>query len=64
MDERRQKIDLDSSSIRINLLKRSLTPTQPAKATEEERIDVDGKSIRIDAGRREILRHPFQDGTA
>jgi len=64
MDEKRQKIDLDSSSIRINVLKRPLTPQQPAKSSDETQVDVDGKSIRIDPARRELLRHPFQEWTA
>lgn len=60
METNRRKTELDSTIIRIELLKRAQITAQ-AKAGEDEgrSLDVDGKCVRLDSQQRELLQQPF-----
>lgn len=60
------KIDsaLDSAVIRLDLLQRSQMTSQGASATEDQPAGLDAAcSVRRDARKREVLLHPFDEGS-
>ena len=60
METNRRKTELDSTIIRIELLKRAQITAQTKAGEDEGRsLDVDGKCVRLDSQQRELLQQPF-----
>lgn len=60
MDAEPVKNLLDSTIIRVDLLKRSKLTSQPAAPDPNTATpDVDNRQIRVDGRHRELLRQPF-----